>query len=369
MLEGLGLLCRIEVSARFQLALLGIEVVVLVAFASLALVKTDTGDASRDRSNRRVLVQPVRHRVLVESDRWGAAGRLHLLGVGHGRGSGQTLRPLTLQWCSALGRSQRLPSQHPGQIGCPWGGHHHRMPQTPDPTAGAQGPDVRFGGRAVLAAIALTLLAVPFGLLLFLVQDKWPPLLRVDLGARDDLYTYALGHRWFVAAVKLLSTAGSSLVYLLVFAVVVGWLVRQGRVRLAVFVVVTMVGNTLLNTVVKLFVDRTRPVLPNPVAHANGLSFPSGHAQAAVVAYSVLLLVFLPGLRGPWRRLVILLAVVMVLGIGFSRVALGVHYASDVLAGYVLGAAWVAAMTAAFGAWRRERGRPEIEPTRGLPAD
>jgi membrane-associated phospholipid phosphatase len=54
----------------------------------------------------------------------------------------------------------------------------------------------------------------------------------------------------------------------------------------------------------------------------------------------------------------------MVLGIGFSRVALGVHYVSDVLAGYVLGAAWVAAMTAAFAAWRRERGQPQTQPTR-----
>jgi hypothetical protein len=90
-------------------------------------------------------------------------------------------------------------------------------------------------------------------------------------------------------------------------------------------------------------------------------------AQAAVVAYSVLLLVFLPELRGPWRPLAILFAVMMVLGIGFSRVALGVHYVSDVLAGSVLGAAWVAAMTAAFAAWRRERGQTQIQPTRALP--
>jgi membrane-associated phospholipid phosphatase len=244
------------------------------------------------------------------------------------------------------------------------------MSQTPETTTALpQGPDARFGARAVLAAIALTLIAVPFGLLLFLVQDKWRPLLRVDDGARDDLYTYALDHRWFVAAMKHLTTSGSTLVYLVVFAAVVGWLARQRHTRLAVFVVVTMVGNSLLNTVVKLSVARARPVLPNPVAHANGLSFPSGHAQAAVVAYSVLLLVFLPALRGPWRRLAILFAVLMVVGIGFSRVALGVHYASDVLAGYVLGAAWVAAMTAAFEAWGRERGRPELEPTQGLPAD
>jgi len=84
------------------------------------------------------------------------------------------------------------------------------------------------------------------------------------------------------------------------------------------------------------------------------------------VAASVLLLVFLPLLRGAWRWVAVGAAVVFVLAIGFARVTLGVHYVSDVLAGYVLGAAWVAAMIAAFNAWRRERGRPAADPARGL---
>jgi undecaprenyl-diphosphatase len=73
-----------------------------------------------------------------------------------------------------------------------------------------------------------------------------------------------------------------------------------------------------------------------------------------MVAACVLLIVVLPSLRGVARVAAVALAALMVLAIGFSRVALGVHFASDVLAGYVLGAAWVAALTALLGAWRGE---------------
>jgi len=215
-------------------------------------------------------------------------------------------------------------------------------------------PDARFGFRAVLAATALALVTVPFGLLLLLVEDGWAPLLRVDDGARDDLHALAVVHPAFVTAMRTLSTIGSAVVYVPLFATVAVWLLVRRRPRLALFVVVTEVGGSVLNGVVKHAVHRARPVLSDPVAHANGLSFPSGHAQSAVVAAGVLLIVFLPRLRGPSRRLAVAVAAAMVLAIGFSRVALGVHYVSDVLAGYALGAAWVAAMAAALRAWRQE---------------
>jgi undecaprenyl-diphosphatase len=224
----------------------------------------------------------------------------------------------------------------------------------------------RFGVRAVWAGVALALVTVPFGLLLFLVEDRWRPLLRVDDGARDGLHRYALHHHALVTAAKTLSTIGSAPVYIVVFGAVAGWLVWRRLPRLALFVVVTLVGSSILNTLVKLAVDRSRPVLPNPVAHANGMSFPSGHAQSATVAAAVLLLVFLPVLRGAWRPIALVVAAAYVAAIGFARVALGVHYVSDVLAGYVLGAAWVAATTASFSAWRRERGRPGVDVERGL---
>jgi membrane-associated phospholipid phosphatase len=84
------------------------------------------------------------------------------------------------------------------------------------------------------------------------------------------------------------------------------------------------------------------------------------------VGYAVLLLVFLPVLHGAVRHIAICVAVLMVLGIGLSRVALGVHEVSDVLAGYVLGAAWVAAMIASFSVWRRAEGLSSTRPEEGL---
>jgi membrane-associated phospholipid phosphatase len=223
------------------------------------------------------------------------------------------------------------------------------------PTAPPE-PGARFGARALLAALALALVAVPFGLLLFLVQDRWSPLLEVDDGARDSLHSFAVTHAGVVTAMQTLSTLGSAVVYLPLFALVAVWLLRSGRPRLAIFVVVTTAGSAALNALVKLAVHRARPVLPDPVAHANGLSFPSGHAQSAMVAVCVLGLLALPRLHGAWRAIAVAAGVAWVLAVGFARVSLGVHFVSDVLAGYVLGAAWVAAMTAAFRAWRREQG-------------
>ena len=227
-------------------------------------------------------------------------------------------------------------------------------------------PGARFGARALFAGIAMALVAVPFGLLLFLVEDRWDPLSSVDGGARDDLHAVALHHHGLVTALKVLSTIGSAVVYVPLFAAVAAWLAWRRLPRLALFVVVTVAGSALLNALVKTIVHRARPVVADPVAHAAGMSFPSGHAQSAVVAWSVLLLVFLPGLHGGWRVVTVLAAVTMVLAIGFARVTLGVHFVSDVLAGYVLGAAWVAAMIAAFNTWRRESGKPPVDPAQGL---
>ena len=224
----------------------------------------------------------------------------------------------------------------------------------------------KFGARAVLAAVALVLVAVPGALILLLVEDKWAPLLRADEGARDRLHSFAVTHTGFVGAMQTISDSGSALAWQIVLTLVVVWLLWRRLPRLALFVVITAAGSSLLNTVVKAAVHRLRPVLTDPVAHESGSSFPSGHAQAAIVGYAVLLLVFLPILHGVWRKVAVTFAVLMVFAIGFSRIALGVHYLSDVVGGFVLGAAWVAAMAAAFNTMRVDRGKSPVDVREGL---
>jgi undecaprenyl-diphosphatase len=217
----------------------------------------------------------------------------------------------------------------------------HVSPPSGQPPAGPR-------ARGVLALVSLGLIVFPFVLTVLLVEVRWAPLLRIDIGARDALHRYAVTHRGFVAAMQLISSLGSWAFWVVVLTPVVAWLLWRRLPRLALFVVVTTAGSPLLNVVVKSWVHRLRPVLSDPVARAPGLSFPSAHAQAAIVGYAVLLIVFLPLLHGAWRTTAVTCAVLAVLAIGFSRIALGVHFMSDVVGGFVLGAAWVAAMSALF---------------------
>jgi membrane-associated phospholipid phosphatase len=236
------------------------------------------------------------------------------------------------------------------------------------PASSPAGPAVRPGAgvaRILGAAVALVLVAVPSALTLELVEHGWSPLLRADRGVRDSLNGYAVAHPGFVEVMRLISDAGSAPVWTGVLAVVVGWLLWRRLPRLALFVVVTAVGSAMLNAAIKSGVHRLRPVLAHPVAQEQGLSFPSGHAQAAMVGYAVLLIIFVPMLHGAWRWIVVAGAGVAVLSIGFSRLALGVHYASDVAGGFAVGTAWVIVMAVVFNVLTVDRqGRVRATPRR-----
>lgn len=135
-----------------------------------------------------------------------------------------------------------------------------------------------------------------------------------------------------------------------------GYLLIRRQPRLAVYAVATSLGALVLDPVVKLLVERVRPVVDIPLAAAPGPSFPSGHALGSLVSYGVLLLIFLPTVPRRLRPAVTGLVVTVVVLVGVTRIALGVHYFTDVVGGWALGIAWLGVTAAAFARWRADGG-------------
>lgn len=231
---------------------------------------------------------------------------------------------------------------------------------------------LRFAERSFLGLLVVMAIGLGFGVLLLLVRFRWEPLLSVDRGVAQDLNAYVAARPAVVDVLTVISRLGSRAVMSgLVVAAVLMLLIRR-RPRLAIYLVVTGAGALVLDPSLKTLVGRLRPVVDLPVASAPGNSFPSGHALGSMVVYGALTLVFLAAVSPRWRTLFIAVPAVLVFAIGFTRVALGVHYLSDVLAGWLLGAAWLSVTAYAFRVWRREVGRPEtpiedgLEPEAGL---
>ncbi|HET7489573.1 MAG TPA: phosphatase PAP2 family protein [Acidimicrobiales bacterium] len=217
------------------------------------------------------------------------------------------------------------------------------------PAGGERPGRIPVNRRLTLVAAALLL---PFGWLLVMVHGGGR-VVRLDASVADHLHAWAVGSDGWVAALRAVTDLGAGLWLAALTAPVVLWLLVRRRPRSAFFLAATALGGALLVRVVKEAVGRARPSFPDPVATATGRSFPSGHAMNSIVVYGALLLVLLPAVRPAWRVPAIAATGLLVAAIGFTRLALGVHYLSDVLGGWVLGLAWLAACTAASGAWRR----------------
>jgi undecaprenyl-diphosphatase len=125
-----------------------------------------------------------------------------------------------------------------------------------------------------------------------------------------------------------------------------------GRPRDALLLVLAALAGTLFFELVKLFVQRPRPPLEDARIVQGGFSFPSGHSTLAATLYGTVAYLLIRGLRQDrWKVLVGIGAGLVVLAIGVSRIYLGVHYPSDVLAGWAAGALWVVLVILAEQVW------------------
>ncbi|HKH10475.1 MAG TPA: phosphatase PAP2 family protein [Rubrobacter sp.] len=124
----------------------------------------------------------------------------------------------------------------------------------------------------------------------------------------------------------------------------------------AVMLVVSTAGGIFLTTVLKAVFRRARPEVIDSGYTAGFYSFPSGHATVAVGFYGALALILAYHLRGAARWAVLLVGAVVVLLIGFSRLYLGVHYPTDVLAGFLAAPLWLVSVAGVYVLWLSVRG-------------
>jgi undecaprenyl-diphosphatase len=193
-----------------------------------------------------------------------------------------------------------------------------------------------------------------------------PTVQRVDAGV----------HAWFASRrtsvtstfFLTLTTLGSAAGMTALVALVLVVLLARRRFRWATYLAITSLGGLLLNQFLKSRFVRPRPDLASAVLDATGWSFPSGHAMSSTVILGALAYLAARSMR-EWRNKSAVLAglATLALAIGVSRVYLGVHWTSDVAAGFVAGLLWVTATTTGYELFRQVRLR-RTEMARGRSA-
>nr|WP_247718202.1 phosphatase PAP2 family protein [Qipengyuania proteolytica] len=142
-----------------------------------------------------------------------------------------------------------------------------------------------------------------------------------------------------------LTALGGVTVLTLVSILAVAFLLTRGRVKQALYTALATGGGAAFGTALKSLFARARPEVVPHLVEVNSLSFPSGHSMNSAIVYLTLAVMISRSFeeRKP-RIFVIGVAALLVVTIGFTRLYLGVHYPTDVLGGWTVGAAWALAM-------------------------
>ncbi|AWB90809.1 phosphatase PAP2 family protein [Aeromicrobium chenweiae] len=201
------------------------------------------------------------------------------------------------------------------------------------------------GSHAVLA----WLLAVPtviFAVLAVCVATDASPIVQLDRDVADWAYDVTGGRPGLVDFLEVVAVVFSNLVCGIVLALLAIFALTRHERAVALWIVLSGVVAIGGNALVKLAFRRDRPAFDEPLHEIGGYSFPSGHSTGAAMTFTVLVLlaIVLTG-RGWKRRILISVLSLLAIGVGASRVFLGVHYLSDVVAGLCLG------LVIALGLW------------------
>jgi undecaprenyl-diphosphatase len=157
----------------------------------------------------------------------------------------------------------------------------------------------------------------------------------------SDNLSGPIGPRWVLEMARDITALGSIAVLGIVSFVVVAYLLLARSDAAALLVLVAVLGGMTINSLLKIQFARPRPDLFVPAAKVFTASFPSGHAALSAITYMTLAaLLARMTVSRRLRVYFVAVAITLTFMIGVSRVYLGVHYPSDVLAGWCIGSAW-----------------------------
>ena len=226
-------------------------------------------------------------------------------------------------------------------------------------------------GTAELLLTSGALLAVLAGIVLGLADGatEGNGLASID----PPVWQWMIDHRspGLTSVAIFVTEVGSTISMTVIAAATIIFLLVKHRRGDAVLVAVVAAGAGLLVRFGKATVGRERPPVDYRLVTETNESFPSGHALASAAVLGVVLVVLLPFVKSKAARVAVLIGVgLFVLAIGLSRLYLGVHWATDVIGGWVTGLAWLALCLTVRQVWRHTHGRPELLVTEpGPPAE
>jgi undecaprenyl-diphosphatase len=207
--------------------------------------------------------------------------------------------------------------------------------------------------------VAAVCLLTPAAVLMGLVAAGWAPLLTLDDAVARGLHGVALDHPGWTHAMRVLTDwVWDTVTMRALLAAAVLWLWWRHRLLLGIWLAVTTAVAAAVQQGLKGGLDRQRPHWARPVDSAHYAAMPSGHAMTAAVVCALLVwTLWISGAGRSVRCAALSVAAVSVAGVSFTRIYLGVHWLTDVVAGALLG---VGLALCAGGAWTARRQRERI---------
>jgi len=215
--------------------------------------------------------------------------------------------------------------------------------------------------RLLPAAVLVVVAASLFAILAGDVASR-APLTVVDVAIANWLHRHATPP--LVTAMLLWTQLHSTVAVGAYAAIATLVLAVERSWRRATLVVVAVGGGLALNALMKLAFHRARPSFDDPLLTLATYSFPSGHVAGSTIFYGLAAVAVFARTTSPlWRVLALVAALLAVALVAFSRMLLGVHYLSDVVAAFAEGVAWLALCAGVLGAlWREAPRAREAEP-------